>query len=172
MSTQIQPDLVEEFLQKAFDVFTITTESCVKFFEHAWGALMKILEEHLFFRLDEWQSVMNSKLRFKWWRTRLNVQVAMTNFDVMGSHPLSCMGCLKYFDRWWNISTTRGSLHFKLHRDLSKCLTNMPVFFSWIKKEYFSCWRTSGAHKSMFKMYVTWMSRYLEILFPNAFFGA
>ena len=53
MSTQIQPDLVEEFLQKGFDVFTITTEFGVKHFEHARGVLMKILEEHLFFRLDE-----------------------------------------------------------------------------------------------------------------------
>jgi len=98
-------------------------------------------------------------------KQRANILPYIGNLDggepYLTARQLSCMGCLKYFDRWGNISTTRRSLHFKLYRDLQRCLTNIPVFFSWIKEKYFSCWRTSGAHKSMFwefKMRVNRMS--------------
>jgi len=58
----------------------------------------------------------------------------MTDPQYFIWHLLLCLGCLKYFDRWGNISTTRGSFHFKLYRDLQRCLTNIPVFFFELKR--------------------------------------
>ena len=53
MSIQIQPDLVQEFLQNFSEFFVITIEPLVQNFEHIRRVQTKVFKKYLFFRLKE-----------------------------------------------------------------------------------------------------------------------
>jgi hypothetical protein len=54
MSIQIQPDLIEESLQKSAESFVIVIESLAQIFGHSRGVQTKMFEEHSFLRLGDW----------------------------------------------------------------------------------------------------------------------
>ncbi len=66
MLIQIQPDLVQEFLQKFSEFFVIAIEPLVQNFEHIRRVQTKVFKKHLFFHLKEWRCVINSKLCFNY----------------------------------------------------------------------------------------------------------